>query len=624
MRCWVLCLSGLLCHTLAGAQSAQALSESDYFQDMPIVLSVSRLPQRLDETPGAVTVLDRDFILQTGARDVTDVLRWVPGFQVSSTFETVAPLASYHGGFDGYSNRMQILVDGRSVYSPFFIGSGGAGLQTVALQDIDRIEVLRGSNSASYGARALLGVVNIVTRHSQDTLGPKFNLTQGENGVKDTQASFGWAFATGTVRLGLDQRADDGLLGANGKNQIDRFNLRADFSTDAHTEWQFRLGQTSLASGKGQLGSIEERPTQLDTQYVQLDWRRNLNVDSDLAVSISHTQEAYVDNIIGYKLNYDGISVNNNLAVTHTIRLSANHRVVWGGEFRSEAIESASFYSQANPLVTEYSRLFGNLEWRLGPNWLLNAGALAEHSSVTGDSVAPRVMLNWHAAPGHTFRFGVSNAYRPPSTFEKSANLYVLGMPYIQSSGQVVPESLNATELGYLMDVPKLGLSGDLRVFREQLGGFIRQLNGGPVRDYVNDENFAIEGWEYQLKWHPWAGTQLMWSQTYTDIGSVSVGGTPYAAPKLASTLVLRQRFASGLDVSLMHLDSGTAKLHGSGNGNLMAMTRTDLRFGWPLRWGKHAGELALTLQNLGLPYADYDPGFFFRKRALLTLRLDH
>ena len=113
---------------------------------MPIVLSVSRLPQRLDETPGAVTLLDRDMIRLSGARDVADLLRLVPGFQTSTSFETGAPLASYHGGFDGYSARIQVLVDGRSVYSPFLFGSSAPGLQTVALEDIERIEVLRGSN----------------------------------------------------------------------------------------------------------------------------------------------------------------------------------------------------------------------------------------------------------------------------------------------------------------------------------------------------------------------------------------------------------------------------------------------------------------------------------------------
>ena len=108
----------LLLANVTGAQTPKVSSELDYLTDMPVVLSASRLPQRLDETPGAVTVLDRDMIRLSGARDVADLMRLVPGFQTSSSFERIGPQASYHGAFTSYANHVQVLVDGRSVYSP--------------------------------------------------------------------------------------------------------------------------------------------------------------------------------------------------------------------------------------------------------------------------------------------------------------------------------------------------------------------------------------------------------------------------------------------------------------------------------------------------------------------------
>ena len=92
------------------AQGLVAVTEKDFLSDLPVVLSVSRLPQRLDETPGAVTVLDRNMIRLSGARDVADLLLLVPGFQSSASFEGDAPQASYHGGFSAYSGRIQVLV----------------------------------------------------------------------------------------------------------------------------------------------------------------------------------------------------------------------------------------------------------------------------------------------------------------------------------------------------------------------------------------------------------------------------------------------------------------------------------------------------------------------------------
>jgi len=656
----LLSLTLIACTGAASAQTVVALSEKDYFDDMPVVLSVSRLPQPLDETPGAVTVLDRDFIRRSGARDVADLLRLVPGFQSSSSFYTGAPLASYHGAFDSYSNRMQVLVDGRSVYSPYFIGSVGPGLQTVALEDIERIEIMRGSNSAAYGARALLGVVNILTRHTSQTLGAQGSITAGQNGVRDAQARLGWGNEEATYRLTLDQRSDDGLAGSNGNNQVKRFNFRSDFFTSVGDEVQLRLGNYAIDSGKGFTGNIDNPPhnTTFESNYIQADWHRSLSPDEDLAASWSHAQERYDDSFPYSLLNLPsrtqqalarllGRSVNSNdifmvsgtgkassdtLSLQHTFRAGVTTRVVWGGEFRSEKVSSEALYATDANFRTDFLRLFGNLEWRAAPTVVVNAGAMAEESSVTGGELSPRLMANWHLAPGHTLRAGSSKSYRPPSTYEKFANVrfvwngILLGVNTL-ARGNLEPEGVVTNELGYLGELPQWGVSVDVRAYREKISGYIRQKNATLPRSYANDEDFAIQGWEYQLKWRPWTGAQFILNQAYTDIGTestVSQNGTAFAAPKRSSTLVYFQQFPNGLDVTLSHQDNGTAVLAGDGYDSRQAFTRTDLRLGWPLRWGAHAGEVAVTVQNLGQPYADFDQKFAFNRRAFVTLRLDH
>lgn len=97
-------------------RAAEHVSEKDYFGELPVVLSVSRLAQPLNEVPGAVTVIDRELIRRSGAREVAELLRLVPGFLL--TYRNGAnPLASYHAGMDVYGSRMQVYVDGRSLYS---------------------------------------------------------------------------------------------------------------------------------------------------------------------------------------------------------------------------------------------------------------------------------------------------------------------------------------------------------------------------------------------------------------------------------------------------------------------------------------------------------------------------
>lgn len=640
MKHWTCLLSALGCTTLALAQSVPpGLSENDFLADMPVVLSVSRLPQRLDETPGAVTILDRDMIRRSGARDVADLLRLVPGFQTSSTVETVAPLASYHGGFDGYSNRMQVLVDGRSAYSAFFIGSVGPGLQTVALPDIERIEVLRGSNSAAYGARAFLGVINIVTRDSADTLGLQGGLAGGENGIRDAQARIGWGQEDASFRLSVDRRADDGLAHSNGHNQIERLNFRADLHTSAADELQLRAGRLSIDAGKGKPANVDDpfRDSHFVTDYAQLDWKRSLNADQDLALNFAHTQEDYDDRFpyslvpLGVndslEISASGRATNDNLSLQHTFRYGKDLRVVWGGELRREQVVSKALYNTDAALITDFTRLFGNAEWHLAPSLLLNAGAMLEHSSDSGDSMAPRLMLNWHVAEGQTLRGGVSRAYRPASNYEKFSNVrysyagQLLAVTTL-ASGRVEPESLQVHELGYLGDFPRWGLNLDVRVFQEQVGGFIRQSRTGGPKDYVNSEDFAIQGVEYQLKWQPWRDAQLILGQAFTDIGSRDPD-TQLAAPKQASTLTFFQKLPGGLDFSLMHQDQGLVAPQGAGADH-MAFTRTDLRLAKSLRLGVSRGEVALVVQNLGTPYRDFAKDFRFEQRAFLTLRLEN
>ena len=644
---------------MAQTQVASVVSESDFLSDMPIVLSVSRLPQRLDETPGAVTILDRDMIRRSGARDVADLLRLVPGFQVSNSFESVAPLVSYHGAFSSYSNRLELLIDGRSVYSPYFIGSIGPGLQTVALQDIERIEVLRGSNSAAYGARAFLGVINIVTRDTFDTLGPRAGVTVGENGIRDTEVSLGWGDLQNAFRLTADTRGDDGLAGSNGRNRVSRVNLRSDLRPNGVDEVQLRLGVMNADAGKGLPGEPGNpwRDFSFGSNYAQLDWRRTLSADVDLALKLSHNQETYSDAFdfalpnlctnlkepnrticfLMYKpsdiyiVNAGGSASSDTVSLQTTWRQSPTVRMVLGGEYRRENVRSPGLYNTDAVFVKNFTRLFGNLEWRATPTVLVNAGALTEHDSVSGDTLAPRLMVNWHMTPGQTWRAGFSKAFRPPSTFENFTNVHYIWPvpPYSfdkiisRGPGNLQPEQVLSREVGYMGDFPALGVNLDVRIFDEQVTNAIWQFNKVTPFTYVNSESFTIRGLEYQLKWQPWQGAQFIVNQTYTDINARDQE-TTQAAPQLASSIAYFQKLPGQWDFTLTHLDNRSAVLMGSGANSAVAITRTDLRLAKNLRWGSHRGELALVLQNLGSPYPDYKSSFYFGRQAFITLRLEN
>ncbi len=640
---WLAVLSGLA--GTAAAQQMPAVSEKDYLDEVPIVLSVSRLPQRLDETPGAVTLIDRDMIRMSGARDVADLLRLVPGFRVSNSFEANTPQGSYHTSLSDFSNHIQIMVDGRSVYSTYLRGGTGPGLQTVALEDIERIEVFRGSNSAAYGARAFLGSINIVTRDLMDTQGVQVQLARGDNGIEDQMLRLGWGDDEVRFRLSADGRNDDGLSGASGANRVQRVNLRADLRAGPRDVLEFRTGQSLIDAGVGFAGTVgnNARTRRIDTSFLQLDWRRNLDPDQDLALQLSHTVENIRDNFVytpipSVTIDFGGRASNSNLMAQHTVRIDSSLRLVWGGELRRETIESRSQYNTGAALVTDFSRLFTNAEWRLHPDLLLNAGALFEYSSIAGEHVSPRVMLNWRAAEGHTLRAGVSRAFRPPSTYEKfsSVRYYdssgtLLDSTYV-ASGNVVSEKVEARELGYLAELSGPALTLDLRLFDERVRDFINEtddffLAGSGsldqnVKDFVNGENFRIRGGEVQLRWKPWSGGQLIYG--YSELQSTQSYGSANLVGRYGTqSLMFMQQLPAGWDMSLSHYEADASRFPGF-DAAAPAYSRTDLRIAKALRLAGRRAEISVVGQNMGASYQDFMPKFLVRTQAYVMLKVEN
>ncbi len=643
------------------SEPASALSEQDFLAPMPIVLSVSRLAQRLDETPGAMTILDRDFIRMTGARDVVDVLRLVPGFQSTTSFETDAPMASYHGRSTGVANKIQVLVDGRSVYSGFLTGSTGLGWQTLAIDDIERIEVLRGSNSAAYGARAFLGVVNIVSRDVADTRGTAVSAATGENGVADGGVRLGWGEAPRAFRISADSRSDSGLrkLYANGghaagDNRVDRVHFSSHFVGQGGAETDLRAGAVNTAATIGDSGSPgnAERTRFLNSRFLQWDWRTVLSPDQDIAITASHTENSIGDRFVFLDDNYkyalggiyygttielEGQEANDAVSFQHTLRPSDAWALVWGAELRRETIVSVRGFDARGRVSNDFWRLFSSAQWRLAPQWLLNLGALAEHSDLGGDSVSPRAILNWHAAPGHTLRAGVSTAFRPPSAYEKYVGYRFYDVNgqnptplYVQGNPALVSETVEVRELGYLADLPHWGLSADVRIFSERVDNGIAQIQGSPIQ-YANGDRYEVSGAEYQVTWRPARQTRIFFSQSWlnTDVQAMAYAdevahfALTHGAPRYTASLAAMHTLANGLTLTVTQQRAHDYALTSSGDG-LHSMQRTDLRVAKPVRLGGAQAEWAVTVQNLDAPYQDGNSQFFFDRRALVSLRIHY
>lgn len=637
-------LAGFACCGLLAAPAAaeeagaRQISEQDFFGELPVVLSVTRLAQPLNEVPGSVTVIDRELIRRSGAREVAEVLRLVPGFLFTRR-NGANTLAPYHAALDVYGARMQVYVDGRSVYSSFYLGDTHRGLQGVVLEDIERIEVLRGSNSASYGANAFLGMVNIITRHAADTHGGMVSLTGGDKGIDDGVARVGWAAGDANLRLTASHRRDSGLDRVHDDSLLEQAHIRADWSPRPSDEVRLHAGSLRGRFGEGARpaaanpGNIE-RVIGWENIYLNAAWQRDLGNGEGLALHGSYERDTYDDRfpyatIPTVAIDNGGSGDRVELGFQHTLGVAARDRLVWGLEWRRETARSPSLFFSSATFSANRFRGFLNYEWRLHPQLVINAGGLYENHNIIGGSFAPRLTANLHVAADHTLRAVMTSASRAPGLYElrgdtRFFNGATLADWTFRSRGKVKAERLLSQEIGYFGRIRSLGLTVDGRAFVERMNDRIRfagRTGVGVPSDAVNTPGPHIHGFEYQLDWQPTATTRIMLAEAHLR-AATGRADEHIEAPHRSTTLTLIQQLARDLDFSL--ISHATTPYSWAGTNNILDTPRQlDARLGWKFAIGATRAEASLTVQALNGGHQEYMRANRFDRRGFATLRLE-
>lgn len=666
---WRRSLLALMMGAGAGSVAAETapLAEDGYLGELPVVLSVTRLAQSLADTPGAVTVIDRDMIRRSGARRVSELLRFVPGFIVSG-WNGANPISQYHAKLDEEGRRLQVFVDGRSVYSSLNLGDTRRGLDAVVMEDIDRIEVLRGSNSASYGANAFLGVINIITRNSADTRGTLLSGNAGSGGIGDYTMRYGWGDETASYRLTASQRSDDGYKqkqvlpldysGVDDGTMMRQVGFRTDMRLGGGDELQFQLGAGNHRAddGDGTLGNAP-RPTINKTAFALIKYLHQISADESVNVLASFDDERFESvqyedlSLLGLPLvpsivpiDTGGRSQRKYIEASNTRAWNERVRSVWGMAWRQESAQSKPLFNSDAVFQQTQVRLFGNLEWRITPQWLVNAGGLIEDNSKVGSSFAPRLMLNYQPHPEHTFRMGASKATRAPSLFELYGNNAVYHqsglMLYrdVVATGKARPEEVVTNEIGYLGDLRSYGLTVDVRAYDESIDGLLSQRRYAPrdpsnplieTNDYTNQINARVKGWEYQLQWRPVEGSRVLWSQARVKSRSDEQSGFDISSPHTNYSLAWFQDLSHGWEASLMYSYVGSMSWRGK-DERIPAYDVVNARLARRFRVGGSNYEVAATVQawdgdhyEFVLPSDKYPIVPVVQRRAFVTARME-
>ena len=674
----------MLCANIAYAAETSAsklLSEEAYLGDMPNVLTVSRLSQPIADAPSAVTVIDRDMIRESGIVDLPEIFRLVPGMYVGSNagyLQTVNPVVSYHGMTDAYSRRMQVLIDGRSVYEPLYGGVQWSDLP-IAIADIERIEVTRGPNAASYGANSFLGVINIITQHASETQGSSVMLARG-SGRNDTFYRYGGKLNDLNYRITIGHRVDDGLQRRFDSKRTDIVSARADYRATDQDELEFQFGYNGGSRQEGDPfpDALIFLPRSKDVQshFQQARWRHSFSARSDFSLQGYHSYSRSDDLVssvdlvqfFGPILRSPTLLLDNDvenerydIEAQHTFSPWQSLRMVWGGSLRLDQITAPFYLNSRDRDSFHLQRVFGHAEWQASPRLVMNAGAMFEHNDLTGSDLSPRASANFRLAPGHTVRVGISTALRTPTYLEeKFMGRFVVpttipGVTFIQEQfrdqGGLKPEQIIAKEIGYLGDFGSLNL--DMRLFEDAMSNIIRQtkvpspysappgfirIPGTPKPfTYINGPDARVRGFELQSQWRLSSETRLLASYAHVRIyGQQEVTGPDVAppeqllerhfldsAPRNTFSAMLTHRFNPYWDASLMYYQ--TSRVAALGDGTPVELARhADLRIARKFELTRTRGELSAIAQNLfDTQYKEFADYNVMGRRAYVTLRLD-
>lgn len=631
------CWTGAL-HKYTGNGKSKDLTELAIEELMDIeFVTIFKKPEKLFESPAAVYALSGEEIERAGAIDLPDALRMVPGLQVaehnaSSWAITMRGFSGLSRGVAGqFANKLLVLADGRSVYTPLFSGVSWE-TQNVLLDDVDRLEVIRGPGAALWGANAVNGIINIISKNARDTQGAFVSA-----GVGTEQRAFGHARYGGKLseksyyRLYLKYLNVDGGVDSTGRDAGDSWHiLRGGFRVDSDLTskdaltlqgetYDGKLGQRYFVINSVQPPFTEMLPydTGMSGGHILGKWQHQISQSSFLSL------QAYFDRVKRNEAVVKGAINTFDVNLEHRFRLGSRQEIIWGVGYRLTADNfdsTLAFYlSPGSRNVGLFSAFIQNEIELVNHNLYLTLGSKFEKNQFTGFEMQPNFRLLWMPAENHAFWGAYSRAVRTPSRAEEDARIILQSLVdsnpttfLIQyANPSFLSEVLQAFEAGYRVR-PNRNLFLDFATFYNRYNHLQtdeletdRPIRLSPSGQFVipqiveNGLEGKTFGFELAAHWQPLPKWRVSTSYSYLKMllklkpGSKDLFAESAEGQSPQHQLFVRSSWdlprKTELDLSLRFVDSLPAQ-------NVNSYITSDVRIGWHFN---RNFELELVGQNL-------------------------
>lgn len=661
------------------------LDEADLLGEIPIVTAGTRLKQKITATPTAITIIDRQMIEASGATEIPQLFSLVPGF------------LSYYvlGNQFGVTNRgltidfpgdLEVMINGRSVYEPLFSTVEWSSLG-ITVDDIQSIEVVRGSNAPAYGSNAFLGAINIITVPPLQASGTRVNSTIGDLHTRNASLRYSGAAGSMHYTLGVSYRNNAGFPAVDrrdpnrGNRVIDdnealHANVQAMFvpSLSDSVELRLGLGGSNVAIPDFGLSSVldeHERKgfstREFDSNYQQIVWKHSLNSGAETQLHLYHNR-LRVDEVL--KLGFlsdvfaqvglgvsdlfpghpdefivtgldNALSERYDLEFQHSLNLSKKQQFVWGIGSRVDRLRSKDLLDRNATEEEVGYRLFANWAAEVGARWATNAGFMLENNDIVGTYFSPRIGLNMTLRPEHVLRFAATRGNRTPSILEANQQQIIrFSDGVVIDSVNQRPENIDLTtlteyELGYFGRFFNDSLTADLRLFRTEVDDAINGVEvaaeglDGESRQLANALEWTTKGFDGQLRWQAGDRTLLSIQYAYTDFDGQQVRRFEPLNVRTLSRELPRHNASVLLSHRILPQLSVSVSWHYLSDlkwleGDFVEQhERVDLRLAYDFRLGNASGQIELLGHNIFDEFLEYQDSNIFERRWFLTVGFD-
>ncbi len=543
------------------------------------VTSVTKKEEKLSAAPAAVYVITSEDIARGGFSSLPDVLRVVPGLSVAQV-NAHAWIVSARG-FDGFPNeKMLVLIDGRSVYTPLY-GGVNWDVEEIPLEEIDRIEVIRGPGGTLWGENAINGVINITTKNTEQTQGGHLSSSYGRDEGDVASARYGGRIGEDfSYRVYGSAAYWEPFVDASGNPLQNNWDF---VQGGARMQWKLSDKDALTVEMRGYDGEVADigkitTPTAqtIVSQHYAIDggdllgrWVHTFSERSGLSVL------AYCNWTDRADIAFDAEFRNTcDIEAQHNYQISAHHSITWGGDFRTTADQTrVTFYSHFMPpnyRQTLFSG-FGQYEWDVVPSLKVIGGIKLGHNPYTGLETQPQIRAVWSPGKGHDVWGAVSRAVRIPTRNEEQNFLIFNTVPgpeptyfaFVGAGNTLKATTLKAYEMGYRFR-PTRRFALDASIFYNDYSGILSPIPSSlpPIVSqsppytillftFANPFNAQTHGVELGSQLSLWRFWMLSFAVTEDRGTSISMDLTPRHQFNVQSHLNLPHRF--NFDSALYH-----------------------------------------------------------------------